>query len=108
MLQKAVVPPPAKEEGRPQPQRPAARAQPATQASLADESSDGEIDEDDLVASSTGIEDGRMPPGASPSLFCSISGRSHQLTRTVRAVAASTAHRLPRVFRRKPLGRQSR
>ena len=73
------------------------RAQ-AVQSVTAD---DDEVSDDDLIASTAGMED----PGATspPSVFCSLSGRSHHLTRAVQAVAQrASQHWLPRIQRRQP------
>lgn len=89
------------------PEKPASRAEQArAKAAAKEEDSDGEIDEDDLIASTLpGEDDGRHPPGPQSSLFCSLSSRSQGLTRALHAMGSSTAHRLPRVLRREPLGR---
>lgn len=65
-----------------------------------------ELDDDDLLASTSGIESqnsGLSPP----SVFCSLSGRSHHLTRAVQIVARRAQNELfPRIQRRIPLGRR--
>lgn len=86
--------------------RAASRGRAQTSRASAPERED-EIDDDDLIASSSGLgasgrEAGR--DGQMPTVFCHLGGASQRLTRFAQDTFASGF--LPRLMRRKPLGEQ--
>ena len=71
------------------------------------DASDEDIDESDLVASTSfsyGFGTDRTTPPPPPSIFCSISGQSVQLMRVLQTVGSRASQLGPRVTRRQALG----